>query len=183
MKFWTKEQFEQFISVVDDPTYHALFTFMFYTGRRKGELFALYKKDVHANKIDIYKSLNRRHVGKGAWEISSTKADKTTTIPVCRIVQKEIASYKPCERGNFYFGGERPLASSSVDRAFQKYTEIAKLPRIRIHDLRHSFVSMLISLGANLFVIGDLISDTVEQVTRTYGHLIEEDKLKILDRI
>ena len=183
MQFWTRAQFDQFISVVDNPTYHALFTFMFYTGRRKGELFALYKTDVKHDKITFDKSVNRRLFGNETWEITSTKADKSCTIPICKIVQNEIKAYSPPKSGKFYFGGEDPLALSTVDRAFKRYTEQAGLPKIRIHDLRHSFVSMLIHLGANFMVVADLISDTVEQVTKTYAHLYQEDKLNILAKI
>jgi site-specific recombinase XerD len=98
-------------------------------------------------------------------------------------VQDEIKRYNPPKEGKFYFGGKEPLAPTSVTRAFNRYTEIAGLPRIRIHDFRHSFVSMLIHLGANLMVVADLISDNVEQVTKTYGHMYEQDKLDIVSRI
>ena len=46
MQIWTREDFEKFIATVDDPTYHALFTLLFYTGRRKGEIFALHPDDI-----------------------------------------------------------------------------------------------------------------------------------------
>ena len=183
MQFWTREQFDKFISNIENPTYHALFTFMFYTGRRKGELFALYKTDVKVDQITFDKSVNRRTFGEETWEITSTKADKSCTIPVCQVVQKEIKNYKPPKNGKFYFGGENPLPPTTVERVFKKYIEIAELPPIRIHDLRHSFVSMLIHLGANFMVVADLISDTVEQVTKTYGHLYQEDKLDIISKI
>ena len=68
-------------------------------------------------------------------------------------------------------------------RAFNRYCELAQVKQIRIHDLRHSFVSMLIHLGANLTVVADLIGDTLQQVTKTYAHLYEEDKLKIIAKI
>lgn len=42
---------------------------------------------------------------------------------------------------------------------------------------------MLIHLGANFMVVADLIGDTVEQVTKTYGHLYQEDKLSIIAKI
>lgn len=183
MKFWTREQFDKFISIVDNPTYHALFTFMFFTGRRKGELFALYKTDIQSNKITFDKSVNRRTFGQETWEITSTKADKSCTIPVCKIVQDEIKNYQPPKTGKFYFGGDEPLPPTTVERVFKKYVELAELPQIRIHDLRHSFVSMLIHLGSNFMVVADLISDTVEQVTKTYGHLYQEDKLDIISKI
>lgn len=181
MKFWTREQFEQFISVVDDPTYHALFTFMFYTGRRKGELFALTPQDVQTKSIKINKSLTRKTRSDSTYEITSTKAEKTQNIPVCKVVQKEIASFEGL--APFYFGGDKPLASTTVKRIFDGYCKKAGVEIIRIHDLRHSFVSMLIHLGANLMVVADLIGDTVEQVMKTYGHLYQEDKLNILSKI
>ena len=181
MKFWTKDTFDKFIAVVDDPTYHALFTFMFYTGRRKGELFALTPQDVQAKSIKINKSLTRKTKSDSTFEITSTKAEKTQNIPVCKVVQEEIASFEGLSP--FYFGGEKPLASTTVKRVFDNYCKQAGVEIIRIHDLRHSFVSMLIHLGANLMVVADLIGDTVEQVMKTYGHLYQEDKLNILSKI
>ena len=182
MLFWTREEFEQFIAVVNDPTWHALFTFMFFTGRRKGEIFALYPEDVHEKNISFSKSVNRRTFGKETWEITTTKEDKECVIPICKVIQDEIKAYTP-PKGKFYFGGEKPLAATTVARVFNKYIEQAGVKRIRIHDLRHSFVSMLIHLGANFIVVADLISDTVEQVIKTYGHLYQEDKLQILSKI
>ena len=181
MCFWTRKQFDSFLSIVDDPTYHALFTFMFYTGRRKGELFALSKSDIKKDGIVINKSLTRKTLDGNSFGITSTKANKTQLIPICDIVKKEIANYKGGDK--FYFGGDNPLADNTVRRKFIEYTEKSGLPRIRIHDLRHSFVSMLIHLGANFMSIADLIGDEVEQVIKTYGHLYQEDKLSILAKI
>ena len=71
----------------------------------------------------------------------------------------------------------------TVARAFQRYCKRADVKIIRIHDLRHSFVSMLIHLGANFMVVADLIGDTVEQVTKTYGHMYETDKRAIINKL
>lgn len=65
----------------------------------------------------------------------------------------------------------------------QKLADKYHVSRQAIHDLRHSFVSMLIHLGANLMVVADLIGDTVEQVTKTYGHLYESDKREIISKL
>ena len=61
--------------------------------------------------------------------------------------------------------------------------KLSGVPRITIHGLRHSFVSMLIHHGANLTVVADLINDTLEQVTKTYAHMYDSDKLSVLNSI
>lgn len=181
MEIWTRNEFDQFISVVDDPMYHTLFTLMFFTGRRKGELFALTPNDIKSDSIIINKSLTRKTIDGSSYKITSTKADKKQEIPICPVVQTELQNYN----GNqpFFFGGQIPLAENTVTRAFQRYCHIAGVKVIRIHDLRHSFVSMLIHRGANFMVVADLIGDTVEQITKTYAHLYESDKKKIISEI
>ena len=73
----------------------------------------------------------------------------------------------------------KPIATPTPPprRRSDIYTEEAGLPRIKIHDLRHSYVSLLIHKGANLAVIASLIGDSFEQVTNTYGHMYESDKI------
>lgn len=181
MQFWTREQFEVFIDCVDDPMYHALFTFAFFTGQRLGELLALTPADVKTTTITINKNVTRKTITGEAYGIVSTKADKSQTIPVCKTVQREIKAYTPGDK--FYFGGDKPLNDNTVRRRLERYTDIAGLPQIRFHDLRHSFVSMLIHLGANVMVVADLINDTVEQVIKTYGHLYQSDKLDIISQL
>ena len=42
---------------------------------------------------------------------------------------------------------------------------------------------MLIHMGANLMVVAELIGDTVEQVTKTYAHMYDEDKMSIIKKL
>lgn len=182
MCIWTREQFTQFISVVDDPLFHAVFTLLFYTGRRKGEILALSPSDVHGDKIAFDKSITRKTLeADKTYAVTSTKAEKSQIVPVCETVQRELKSFQGGTP--FLFGGERPLGDNKLRRKFRFYCEKAQMDPIRIHDLRHSFVSMLIHMCANFNVIADLISDTVDQVIKTYGHLYETDKQEIVDKI
>lgn len=75
-------------------------------------------------------------------------------------------------------GGRLP--HSTVRRNFAQSIQIAGARRTRLHDLRHSYVSLLVHKGANLAVIADLIGDTIEQVTNTYAHLYESDRKNII---
>lgn len=182
MQFWTREEFETFISVVDNQTYKTLFSMLFYTGRRKGEVLALTPEDIKPNGIKFNKSLTRKTLDDSTYKITSTKTEKVASTPICKALKKELQNYTVPE-GPFYFGGDSPLTDTTIRRVFNKYADIAGVKQIRVHDLRHSFVSMLIHLGANLTVVADLIGDTLAQVTKTYAHLYEEDKQKIIDKI
>lgn len=182
MQFWTREEFDKFISVVDSPIYHTFFSTLFFTGRRKGEVLALSPDDVKPDSIKFNKSLTRKTIADGPYEITSTKTEKVSSTPICEPLKKELQNYEVPE-GRFFFGGNAPLTDNTLRRAFNKYAEKAGVKQIRIHDLRHSFVSMLIHLGANLTVVADLIGDTLAQVTKTYAHLYEEDKTKIIGKI
>lgn len=183
MQFWTREEFEKFICKVSDPTYHALFMVLFFTGRRKGEVLALSKEDIDLNKgtISFNKSITRKTLDGTAYNITSTKTELQSATPICPTLKKELSSYQ--EQSPFFFGGKTPLTDNTVRRVFNKYCEEAKVKQIRIHDLRHSFVSMCIHLGATIPVVADLIGDTIAQVTKTYAHLYESDKRKIIAEI
>lgn len=181
MDIWRKEDFEQFISSVDDPMWNCFFTLLFYTGRRKGEIFALTKSDIHGDKIWFNKSISRKTLDGNTFNVTETKAYKSQEIPVCKQVQDALNSYPGDEP--FFFGGEKPLADNTTRRRFREYCEKSKVRPIRIHDLRHSFVSMLIHKGAQIMLVADLIGDEPEQITKTYGHLYAEDKISLLSKL
>jgi site-specific recombinase XerD len=49
----------------------------------------------------------------------------------------------------------------------------ARLPNVRIHDLRHTFASLLVSGGASLEMIGKLLGHTQMRTTQRYAHLMD----------
>ena len=81
------------------------------------------------------------------------------------------------KRGSF-------LNYTTLSNRFEKYKIQSNISqKIRVHDLRHSGVSLLIntyqSSSTNIntlqleFIIAERIGDTVEQVIKTYGHLFK----------
>jgi integrase len=51
---------------------------------------------------------------------------------------------------------------------------LALQPNVRIHDLRHSFASILVSAGASLPLIGQMLGHTQTQTTHRYAHLFDD---------
>lgn len=187
LKFWTEEQFKQFISVVDDPLYYSFFSLLFYTGKREGEIFALSPKDVKGNCLSITKSVTNKTTNGKPWQITTTKADKTDLLPICPAAERILNDYMQTPYydpdSQFLFGNDRPLPRATVARKFSHYVELSGVPRIVLHGLRHSFASLVIHHGANLTVVADLLNDNLEQVTKTYAHMYDIDKKSVLSSI
>ena len=57
------------------------------------------------------------------------------------------------------------------------------MPRIRVHDFRHSHVALLIHMGFPALLIAERIGDTVEMVNKTYGHLYPNRHKEVAERL
>lgn len=56
-------------------------------------------------------------------------------------------------------------------------------PTVRIHDLRHSFASILVSAGASLPLIGQMLGHTQVQTTQRYAHLFDDPLRKAAETV
>ena len=74
----------------------------------------------------------------------------------------------------FLFPGDVP-GQPVVDlkRFWERMRTKAEIPDVRIHDLRHTFASLLVSGGASLEMIGRLLGHTQIGTTQRYAHLID----------
>lgn len=184
MSIWTREQFDAFVSTVHGQPYRTIFAVLFFTGRRKGEVLALRKEDVKQGKIRFAFSLTTKGKDEGkTYKITTTKTEKPDYTPICPALQAFLDDYVPPEEGDFFFGGKDPVHPNTLSHRFEAYLKETGAKRIRIHDLRHSFVSMIIHGGASIPVVANLIGDTQQQVMKTYSHFYVEDREAVLRQI
>ncbi|MBQ3469092.1 MAG: site-specific integrase [Bacilli bacterium] len=79
----------------------------------------------------------------------------------------------------FIFGGLFPLYHSTVGRRHKKYCEVSKVKKIKIHDIRHSHVSLLISIGTPITVVSEHLGHSDIQMTlNIYSHMFPKDEDK-----
>jgi integrase len=72
-----------------------------------------------------------------------------------------------------------PLDERNVRREFYALLKSAKLPRIRLHDLRHSFATVLLAAGEHPKVVQEMLGYSSVQLTLdTYSHLLPDLGLK-----
>ncbi|MEG2454094.1 MAG: tyrosine-type recombinase/integrase [Clostridia bacterium] len=191
MRVWSIDEFNQFINVIDDNIlYKTFFIFLYLTGCRKGEAFAVTWDDIdfYNNILTINKSLTRKINGL-PYKITTTKNKSSKRkIIVPQTLVNAILKYKDTladfNNNNFIFGGEKPLAENTVTRTLQRYCIKANVKIITPHDFRHSHASLLISLGENIVIVSKRLGHAdIKQTLNTYSHLMPDDENKMIERL
>ena len=184
MSVWTPIEFEQFLKTVDDCSYKLFFRFLYISGCRKGEGLALSCDDIDIEKstVRINKSITRK--GKQRpFEVTTTKnkySDRTLSMP--REFLQELLDQAKLQKGDFIFGGEKPFADNTLTRKFNNWCRLAEVAKIRIHDLRHSSASFLISKGISIVAVSRRLGHaSISQTLDTYLHLMPSDTSKIVE--
>ena len=172
MLFWTKEEYLKFAEVMmDKPLSYYAFEVLYWCGIREGELLALTSADFDLDKglLSIPKSYQRLN-GKDV--ITDPKTPKSVrVVQMPDFLTEEIRDYlkslykvKPTDR---IFEVTKYYLHHEMDRGAKE----AGVKRIRIHDLRHSHVSLLIEMGFSAVAIADRVGHESIDITYKYAHL------------
>lgn len=186
MQIWSWEEFKQFVDVVDDNTYRCLFRFLYASGCRKGEALALSFDDIDLDKntVRINKSLSRK-VRDKPYAITPPKnltSDRVIEMP--HNLLEDMCALRKSKKDLFVFGGDMPLAENTLTRKYKHWVKLSGVKRIRIHDLRHSCASYLISKGNTIVAVSKRLGHAdVTQTLNTYSHMMPSDNSKIIESI
>lgn len=188
MSVWTVEQFQQFLTVVDDPFDRAYFGTLFYGGLRRSEALALQWRDYNSttHKLAISKSITQKEPGK-PWTITSPKNQNSNRTIIMPNSLRELYKVLPKGKANdFIFGGSAPWVQNTLMRKFKRYIAAAELPDIRMHDLRHSCASFLLSSGTGKslspVIVAKYLGHTVEMLLSTYAHVLPNGENEIVEK-
>ena len=76
-----------------------------------------------------------------------------------------------------------PLSKSYLHREMDRGAKAAGVQRIRIHDIRHSHVSLLIDMGFSATAIADRVGHESIDITYNYAHLFPSKQTEMADRL
>ena len=203
MNYYTADEFKLFIAAAREDAenssdlaewdYYVFFCIAFYTGLRKGEIHALKWSDIDGEYLKVTRSITQKLKGEDRETAPKNKSSIRTLqmpIPLINILTEHKARYKQFEGFNDDFricGGIRPLRDTSLQNKNKKYAKEAGVKTIRIHDFRHSHVSLLANEGINIQEIARRLGHSdVTMTWNTYSHLYpreEERAVNILNKI
>ena len=172
MLFWTQDEYERFIEAIKDkPESFYAFELLYWCGLRMGELLALTKEkfDFERHTLKIDESLQRID-GKNVITAPKTKKSiRTVVMPefLTEEIKEYIDSFYKLKAKDLIFNFSKSYLHHEMDRGSKK----SQVKRIRIHDLRHSHVSLLIELGFSATAIADRVGHESIDITYRYAHL------------
>lgn len=187
MKFWTYEEYKKFSDVMmDEPIYYYAFEVLYWCGIREGELLALSLSDFDfENKtLSISKTYHRSKKKDIITSPKTRKSKRVIAIPdflVEEIKDYVNMCYQPSDNDRLF-----NISKSTLTHTLQKGAKKAGVQRIRVHDLRHSHVSLLISQGYTAVAIADRVGHESIDITYRYAHLFpttQKDMAKSLDSL
>lgn len=173
MQIWSIDEFNKFISVIDDAYYKTLFTTLFWSGLRISELRALTKKDIKGNCLYINKRLDAKYT-------------KTfTTLKTANSMRKVLMpSWIITELNTLETDILFPTSETQIRRMLDKYIKQAQVKKIRLHDFRHSHASFLINSGMSIRLVSERLGHSSPSITMDYyWHLLPNEQEKVIDLI
>ena len=190
--FWTYEEFNQFISNVDDQYHRLIFRFLYYTGCRKGEMIALTWNDIDFDnkRLTINKTFCNKVEGCTYMITDPKTKNSVRTIDIddeliellYQHYQEESKIYN-FSLNMFIFGNIKYLSPTTLARWLDKYITKANVKKITPHGFRHSHVSLLINLGCDSRDVAERIGDTIRLVEETYYHMFPSKRSQTVNAI
>lgn len=184
MQFWILEEYKKFSEVMMDKTisFYA-FEMLYWCGIREGEMLALTPADFDfkAETVTINKSYQRLKGRDVITTPKTKKSNRTIKMPkfLCEEMQEYINMfYEPNKTDRIF-----PISKSYLHHEMDRGAKIAGVKRIRIHDLRHSHVSLLIEMGFTALAIADRLGHESIEVTYRYAHLFPSKQTEMADKL
>ncbi len=163
-KFLSYEEVKAGLSLIDRSTWigardYALILFLYASGARISECLSLRVEDI-----------------EGEWlHILHAKGEKERIVPLAKVAIKSIEVYKsmmPFESELIWLNYQKSgLSRISAYKITQKYLGVSP------HILRHSYATSLITGGADLRVVQELLGHSSLLSTQIYTH-IQKQNLK-----
>lgn len=184
MLFWTKEEYKKFsFEMMDKPVSFYAFEMLYWCGIREGELLALTPADFNFDKetVTINKSYQRL---KGQDVITSPKTKKSNrTIKMPQFLCEEMKEYLGMIYGLKKKDRIFTVTKSYLHHEMDRGAKAVGVKRIRIHDLRHSHISLLIDMGFSAVAIADRVGHESIDITYQYAHLFPSKQIEMAEKL
>jgi integrase len=187
---WESEDLKEFFATANEDRLYAAFVMLATTGMRRGEVLGLRWSDVNLDAGQVYVDNTITTAGWQKLVEGPPKTEKsrrrvyldTNTIAVLkehrrRQREERLAAGAAWDQTNdLVFRDElgRRVHPDWFSRDFDRLVRISGLPRIRLHDLRHSYATVALSRGVHPKIVSERLGHATVGITLDlYSHVAE----------
>lgn len=161
-RYLAGEELRRFLAALDEEanrTAAALFKFLLATGARRTEALTAQWCDVD--------------LGQRQWRLPTSKNGQSRFVQLNDTALTVLVQQMAVGRGDWVFParGGRPGHLGDPKKAFARVLRKAGILEFRLHDLRHSYASMVVQSGLSLQVAQSLLGHRHQSTTARYAHL------------
>jgi integrase len=147
-----------------------IFRLLLLTGARSGEVLSARWADINLE--------------AGIWtKPGATTKQRTDHVVPLSAPARQLLAERAQNNSGYVFPGHPQGHRAGVKDAWARICKAAHIAGVRIHDLRHSYASILASSGVGLHAIGALLGHTQPQTTHRYAHLFDEHLRQATERV
>jgi integrase len=176
MKTWTKEELGAFLAHVQGTRLYPPLLLAATTGMRRGEVLGLHWRDVdlEAGRVSITRTLI---LVDDKPQFSEPKTDSgSRTVPIPHETVAALRAWRLAQEPNMtdlvFTDDGGPVHPGHFSKAFNAVARKAGLPRIRFHDLRHTWATLALGAGVPLKVVSEILGHSSLAITGDlYSHV------------
>lgn len=186
--FLDPKQAELLLTKAKGHHLEALVTLALTTGMRIGEILGLTWGDIDLEKRSLRICQQQQRVGKELLTVAPKTERSARTIQLTQMAVEALNRHRQTQIDELregidtgrvmtgrVFTNEKgdPVENGTVLRQFQRLVKDAGLPRMRLHDLRHSCATLLLTKGIHPRVVMELLGhSTIAMTMNVYSHVV-----------
>ncbi|BEP13299.1 site-specific integrase [Acidothermaceae bacterium B102] len=183
---WSPEQVRTFLEAIEDMRDGCLFRVALLTGLRRGELLGLRWVDVRWEQRTIQITQALVEVGSSVTLSPPKTRSSERTVAIDPLTLEALRKHRARQAEERLAWGPGYVDSrlvftredgtayrpSAISRRWLRLQEGLALPRLRLHDARHTHASLALEAGVPLQVVADRLGhSTIALTANTYGHI------------
>lgn len=192
---WTGAQAQQFLAKAKDDTYWPLWLLALKTGLRRGELLGVRWKDLDLDTgmLRVQQTVQvlagapciqppKTDAGRRVVKLSADVIDALRTYRT-EWVKRQLAASAWTEGDLVFCTAEgKPLNPNNLYRNYEAIIARADVPRIRLHDMRHTHATLLLAAGTPIKAVSERLGHAKTSITLdTYAHVLPDMQDQAID--